>query len=631
MSRLEDALDHCLEQLSRGRVTVEECLAGYPEHAATLRPMLHAAERLKQGQQVRPSPAFRSRTRTQVIAHAAANPPRPSLWQRLDAFPLFRLPLFGPALKVAFSLLLVLLFVGVSSGAVAQAAEPADPLYNWRLASEEVLHAIVPHARLDTFIAERRADDLVAVRDDADLTESVLTGYQRALGWLTVYQESSAAAVVADSVERQYNTLQENDIPIPPELATLRRDFNPAMAAQPVDLDRLLHQKQVADRTLTVNAAITTTGHSVPLTSTVTSSLAPADAFDSLDSTTCQATATAGTYTCVVEQITTGLPQPLLAASVKPCFAGTITHTLKLGDSGDDSDSTPIITATQRSVVTHTFALPAPAPPTLAYVQSNDRTHDLMLLAPTAPAATLHQHAAAPAWSPDGATLAFFGEAGISDLGGVYAQGNGVWLLENGSQGPAIRQLVAQDHVRNIAWSPNGQMLAFEVGEPGRANNEVIIVAADSGQAVNRFSGEHPAWWPDNQHLVVKGCYDDCGLWRVTLDGARVEQLTFTDSDSYPAISRNGDYLAFSSRRDGDWEIYRLGLADGSLRRLTSRPGTDTTPRFLGVCGQEIYWRADEAGQWSIRAMNFDGTNARLIREGIGPSGDWGLARPAVR
>jgi len=67
-------------------------------------------------------------------------------------------------------------------------------------------------------------------------------------------------------------------------------------------------------------------------------------------------------------------------------------------------------------------------------------------------------------------------------------------------------------------------------------------------------------------------------------------------------------------------------------QRLTNRFGTDTTPVF-SPDGQEIFFRGDYPGgspHWQIMAINLDGTNERLVKEGVGESQEWGLARPAV-
>jgi Tol biopolymer transport system component len=266
----------------------------------------------------------------------------------------------------------------------------------------------------------------------------------------------------------------------------------------------------------------------------------------------------------------------------------------------------------------------------VVYVQSKDTTHDIGLVSSDGSLITenLHRRAAAPAWSPNGREVAFYGEQGISELGGVYAQGNGIWVIE--VQSGVARLLFQTDHVRNMNWSPDGAKLALEVGAPGMDIHSVVIVDTRDGQENTRFPGEQPVWLSNSAELIVKSCQPECGLWQVGIDGVGTRLLTRDPTDSYPTLSSNGEYLVFSSRfRDVDWEIYRLSLADEELVRLTERSGTDTTPVFSSD-GLEIYWRTDAFGDWQIMAMAVDGSNERVIRAGIGTSDDWGLARPAV-
>ena len=143
--------------------------------------------------------------------------------------------------------------------------------------------------------------------------------------------------------------------------------------------------------------------------------------------------------------------------------------------------------------------------------------------------------------------------------------------------------------------------------------------------------GDHHKANPDGQELVIKSCAPECGLWKVGFDGGGGKLLTTDSTDSYPTWSLTGEYIVFTSRaRTGDWEIYRLRLADNDLVRLTSRPGTDTTPVF-SPDGLEIYFRTDSFGKgWRIAALSVDGRRERPILNDIGPSNDWGLARPDI-
>jgi Tol biopolymer transport system component len=226
--------------------------------------------------------------------------------------------------------------------------------------------------------------------------------------------------------------------------------------------------------------------------------------------------------------------------------------------------------------------------------------------------------------------VAFYGEQGISELGGVYAQGTGIWILNVQTGTP--RLLYQIDHVRNINWSPDGDKLAFEIGAPGIEIHSIVIVDTRDGKEIARYPGEQPAWFSNSAELVIKSCAPECGLWRVGIDGLGSRLLTEHSTDSYPTLSAGDKYLVYSSRfQEGDWEIYRLNLEDKEEKvlRLTTRPGTDTTPVF-SPDGLEIYLRTDAFGDWQISAMAVDGSNERVIRAGIGQSDDWGLARPAV-
>jgi Tol biopolymer transport system component len=244
----------------------------------------------------------------------------------------------------------------------------------------------------------------------------------------------------------------------------------------------------------------------------------------------------------------------------------------------------------------------------------------------------LHLRAAAPAWSPDGNKLAFFGVEGISELEGVFSQGNGVYVVDIlGAQAVNPKLLMPQDHIKNIAWSPNGHYLALEVSIPS-VPSEVVVIDADNGQELSRFLGEQPAWSPDSRELVIKACRGTCGLWLVNISGQNGRTLTDNGTDSFPTWSPTDNLIAFSSQsRHNNWEIYLLDLNSGQIERVTHRPGSDTVPIF-GPCGQEIYLLTDQySDSWRLTAVRLDGSGEYLVVRDLGRTNNWGIIRPAIR
>lgn len=622
MSKLERTLEDCLVRLVSGEATLEDCLASYPEHAEELRRSLTAIRYMERGRGVSPSPAFKARTRARLITHINTRSRRRPAAQRTTIRPLLGFYLvFVRVFKLAFSAAPLLLLFLMTGTVLAQTALPGDALYGWRVTSERVWRSLhLNPIKADLTLAERHARDLIQVAGDPEAEPLARRDYEQTLNDLSAHRP--LPELISQPLAQQKAQLEQVDVDVP-KLDELLAAANP-----PETRLTLAYQATAAEAgRITYSLTITNNGPTSPVTATVVSRLSPLETLVTTGEPTCARSADEA-LTCTVANITTNTPRRLtLTTAVPPCYSGLITNTVSVTGTDKVVNTNPDNQAVAETRVAVSFLGPA----RMVYVQSGGRRHDLVgAVVSTAPPLTdnLQLHAGAPAWSPDGRQLAFFGEEGISELDGIYRQGNGVWLMDivNGQAQPP-RLIVDQDHVKNMTWSPDGTKLAFEVGPPGQ-RREIVVVDPRDGHQISRFAGEQPAWRPDSQKLVMTACIEDCGLWQVNFDGSGAEQLTFGDSDSYPAWSPGGEYLVFASARQGDWEIYRLRPADGELVRLTDRPGSDTTPVF-GRCG-EIYIRTDAYGDWRITVMKLDGSDETTVVEGVGESDDWGLARPAV-
>src|SRR5262245_35105816 len=143
-SRFEKILEDCFIRLKRGETTIEECLAQYPEYADELRRLIVAASYLERGRGVRPTAAFKTRGRTQLVAHMRTRP-RNRLGRWVTAVLSFQfVPSFGRAANLALGLAAIL-FLSLTTGTVlAQRALPGETLYRWKIVSEEIAQVIYP-------------------------------------------------------------------------------------------------------------------------------------------------------------------------------------------------------------------------------------------------------------------------------------------------------------------------------------------------------------------------------------------------------------------------------------------------------------------------------------------------------
>jgi len=91
-----------------------------------------------------------------------------------------------------------------------------------------------------------------------------------------------------------------------------------------------------------------------------------------------------------------------------------------------------------------------------------------------------------------------------------------------------------------------------------------------------------------------------------------------------PAWSSDGKWLAFSSSRSGDSEIYVVDVSGGGPRRLTNTKGPDVSPTWNPKTNAQIAWVSGQTGLPQIYTMASDGTNVvRMTDQGYAVSPSW--------
>jgi TolB protein len=85
-------------------------------------------------------------------------------------------------------------------------------------------------------------------------------------------------------------------------------------------------------------------------------------------------------------------------------------------------------------------------------------------------------------------------------------------------------------------------------------------------------------------------------------------QLTYGDwDDRHPSIAPNGNHIAFSSHRDGNWDLYLFDITTGETRRLTATLGYEGRPHW-SPDGQWLTYEAYYEGNYDVWLMPVEGS-----------------------
>jgi serine/threonine protein kinase len=275
-------------------------------------------------------------------------------------------------------------------------------------------------------------------------------------------------------------------------------------------------------------------------------------------------------------------------------------------------------------------------------------------------------------WSPDGHQLAFVRfVSGGTDIG--------IASVADGAS--RVIHHVDNEQLRAPAWSPNGSTIALVVERGGTAGPPIqtIFLLSSDGHDVRKLKCPLPggeisaaAWSLDGRHLVyvLPESEADVGAAKATAVGSpghvllqevktgkirtlfavqapssRIEiagpgrlifdllpqrtNLKYFSSapgeplagrwltrgnsiDRQPFFSPDGESVVFSSSRSGDVDIWEVSTKTSALRRLTDHPAADWDP-FLTRDNQHLLWSSNRSGNFEIWAADRDGSSPRQV------------------
>ena len=232
-------------------------------------------------------------------------------------------------------------------------------------------------------------------------------------------------------------------------------------------------------------------------------------------------------------------------------------------------------------------------------------------------------------------------------------------LLEDESHFASLRQLTFGGQNAEAYWSTDDEWIMFQATPRGGTCDQQFTMRPDGSDLglVSTGTGRTTCgyFFPGNEKIVygsthlggeecppeadmsqgyVWALYEDYDIFVADADGSNLERIT--DAPGYDAeatVSRDGEWIVFTSTRDGDLEIYKMRIDGSELTRLTDTPGYDGGP-FFSYDGTKIVYRAshpegDELAdyqrllaqglirpsQLDIFVMDADGSNKRQLTD----------------
>ena len=221
----------------------------------------------------------------------------------------------------------------------------------------------------------------------------------------------------------------------------------------------------------------------------------------------------------------------------------------------------------------------------------------------------------APAWSPDGARLAYECD---QDICAINADGTG-----------SARLTVDAAGNQHPTWSPDGSKIAFGATHAGVA--DLYVMAANGSGVVRLTQGVgflgSPAWSPDAGTIAFDcrvnygtGLNDD--ICSVNADGTGFARLTNAPGRDYGAAWKpDGSTLAFATTRYGADEIVLMNPAGGGVTRI----GLYGFAPTWSPDGTRLAFVQDECFDWcspsyGIFVATADGANGRGLGYGDQPA-----------